>query len=157
MTGVIYVVRSLSKQSEIAGLAGQLFKIGLTTGSIETRLRAAAGDPTFLMAPVAPVMTDEAINLTVSAFERILHHLFAEARLDIEIKVRFGRLIKPREWFLLPLSIIEQAVPMIVDGTILGYRYDHRACALVKTPADAARVIHRAACFSFFPPGLSSS
>ncbi|WP_241295689.1 GIY-YIG nuclease family protein [Burkholderia stabilis] len=132
VTGLVYVVRSLSTQPEIARLDGQLFKIGFTTGSLETRLRTAADDPTFLMAPVAPVMSYEAINLNVNAFERILHHLFAEARLDIEIQDRFGKPIKPREWFLLPLSIIEQAVPMIVDGTILGYRYDHRACALEK-------------------------
>lgn len=132
VTGLIYVVRSLSTEPEIARLHGQLFKIGFTTGSLETRLRAAADDPTFLMAPVAPVMSYEAINLNVNAFERVLHHLFAEARLNIEIKDRFGKPIKPREWFLLPLSIIEQAVPMIVEGTILGYRYDHRACALVK-------------------------
>ncbi|HGF4014073.1 GIY-YIG nuclease family protein [Burkholderia cenocepacia] len=141
VTGRIYVVRSLSTQPEIARLDGQLFKIGFTTGSVETRLRAAADDPTFLMAPVAPVMTYEAINLNVNAFERILHHLFAQARLDIEIKDRFGKPIKPREWFLLPISIIEQAVPMIVDGSILGYRYDHCACALVKASAGSTGAV----------------
>ncbi|AXE96284.1 hypothetical protein J2797_006557 [Paraburkholderia terricola] len=55
-----------------------------------------------------------------SRLERSLHDLFARASLDIEIKDRFGKPIRPREWFLLPLSIIGQAVPMIVDGSILG-------------------------------------
>jgi hypothetical protein len=132
VTGLIYVVKSLSKQPEIARLDGQLFKIGFTTGSLETRIRAAADDPTFLMAPAQPVMTYDAINLNVNAFERLVHHFFAEARLNIEVMDRFGKPVKPREWFLLPLSIIEEAVPLIVDGSILGYRYDHRSCSIVK-------------------------
>ena len=132
VTGLIYVVKSLSKLPEIASLEGQLYKIGFTTGKLETRIRAATDDPTFLMAPVKPVMTYEAINLNANAFERLVHHFFAQARLDIEIKDRLGKPIKPREWFLLPLAIIEQAVPLIVDGSILRYRYDHRACAIVE-------------------------
>jgi hypothetical protein len=99
---------------------------------LEARIRAAADDPTFLMAPAQPVMTYQAINLNVNAFERLVHHFFAESRLNIDVLDRFGRVVKPREWFLLPLSIIEQAVPLIVDGSILQYRYDHRACAIVK-------------------------
>ena len=131
VTGLIYVVKSLSTLPEIARLDGSLFKIGFTTGTLETRLRGVEDDPTFLMARVKPVMTYQAINLNANAFERLVHHFFGEARLDIEVKDRFGKAVKPREWFLLPLSIIEQAVPLIVDGSILRYRYDHRSCAIV--------------------------
>lgn len=134
VTGLIYVVRSLSKQPEIARLDGNLFKIGFTTGTIESRLKGVEDDPTFLMAAVKPVMTYQAINLSANAFERLVHHFFGEARLDIEVKDRFGKAIRPREWFLLPLPVIEQAVPLIVDGSILRYRYDHRACAIVEVP-----------------------
>ena len=93
--------------------------------------RKAPDDPTFLMAPVRPVLSYEAINLNANKFENIVHRFFAESRLDIEIKDRFGKPIRPREWFLLPLSIIERAVPMIIDGSILRYRYDHRACKVI--------------------------
>lgn len=132
VTGLIYVVKSLSKLPEIARLDGNLFKIGFTTGTLEARLRGVEDDPTFLMAPVKPIMSYQAINLNANAFERLVHHFFGEARLDIEVKDRFGRAIKPREWFLLPLPVIEQAVPLIIDGSILRYRYDHRACAIVE-------------------------
>lgn len=49
---------------------------------------------------------------------------FSDARLDIEIKDRFGKPIRPREWFLLPLPVIEQAIRMLIDGSILRYCYD---------------------------------
>lgn len=132
VTGLIYVVRSLSSLPEIAKLDGNLFKIGFTTGTLEARLRGASDDPTFLMAPVKPVMSYQAFNLNANAFERLVHHFFHEARLDIEIKDRFGKVVKPREWFLLPLPVIEQVIPLIVEGTLLHYRYDHRACTIVE-------------------------
>lgn len=131
ITGCIYVVKSLSTVPDIARLDGQLFKIGFTTGNLDDRIRMAADDPTFLMAPVRPVVSYEAINLNANKFENIVHRFFAEARLDIEIKDRFGKPIRPREWFLLPLTVIESAIPLIIDGTILRHRYDHRACAIV--------------------------
>ena len=85
ITGCIYVVRSLSPSPEIAKLDGQLFKIGFTMGSFEDRIRGAKDDPTFLMAPVHPVRTYDAINLNANKFESLMHRFFAEARLDIEI------------------------------------------------------------------------
>jgi hypothetical protein len=129
-TGTIYVVKSLSALPQIARLDGQLFKIGFTTGTVEERLRSAAEDPTFLMAPVHPVLTYGAINFNPNKFENLVHRFFAPARLDIEITDRFGKPVRPREWFLLPLSIIEHAIPMILDGSIVHHRYNHRTCAI---------------------------
>ena len=137
VTGLIYVVKSLSKSPDIARLDGNLFKIGFTTGPLELRLKGVEDDPTFLMAPVKPVMSYQAINLNANAFERLVHHFFGEARLDIEITDRFGKVIKPREWFLLPLQVIEQAIPLMVDGSILRYRYDHRSCTIVEVASNS--------------------
>lgn len=131
ITGCIYVVRSLSLLPDIARLDGQLFKIGFTTGSLEDRIRGAKDDPTFLMAPVYPVRSFDAINLNANKFERLIHRFFANERLDIEIKDRFGKPFRPREWFLLPLPVIERAIVMLLDGSIVRYRYDHRMCAIV--------------------------
>lgn len=131
ITGCIYIVRSLSPLPEIVRLDGQLFKIGFSTGAFEDRIRAAKDDPTFLMAPVHPVRTYDAINLNANKFENLIHRFFAEARLDIEIMDRFGKPFRPREWFLLPLPVIESAIEMLLDGSILRYRYDARVCAIV--------------------------
>ena len=131
ITGCIYVVRSLSPSPEIAKLDGQLFKIGFTTGSFEDRIRGAKDDPTFLMAPVHPVRSYDAINLNANKFENLMHRFFADARLDIEIMDRFGKPFRPREWFLLPLPVIETAIAMLLNGTILRHRYDAVACEIV--------------------------
>jgi T5orf172 domain len=135
VTGCIYVVKSLSPAPEISRFEGNLFKIGFTTGDFEDRLRGAKDDPTFLFAPVHPVRTYDAIDMNVSKFETLLHRFFDEARLDIEIPDRFGKPFKPREWFLLPLPVIEQAVKMLIDGSILQYRYSVSYSAIV--PYDA--------------------
>lgn len=131
VTGCIYVVKSLSTSPEIAKLDGHLFKIGFTTGSFEDRIRAAKDDPTFLLAPVHPVRTYDAVNINTNKFENLLHRFFSEARLSIEIMDRFGKPFKPREWFLLPLPIIEQAIPMIIDGSILKHRYDVKSGCII--------------------------
>jgi hypothetical protein len=131
VTGCIYVVKSLSAAPEIAKLDGHLFKIGFTTGSFEDRIKVAKDDPTFLFAPVHPVRTYDAINLNTNKFENLLHRFFAEARLDIEIMDRFGKPFRPREWFLLPLSVIEQAIPMLIDGSVIRHRYDAKSGTIV--------------------------
>jgi hypothetical protein len=130
VTGHIYIVRSLSAQPEIKELDGHLFKIGFTTGTVEDRLRGAADDPTFLLAPVYPVKAYVAMNMNTSKFETLIHRFFDEARLDIEIMDRFGKPFKPREWFLLPLGVIEEAVTKLIDGSIVHYRYDHKSCLI---------------------------
>lgn len=65
----------------------------------------------------------------------LMHRFFAEARLDIEIMDRFGKPFRPREWFLLPLPVIETAIAMLLDGTILRYRYDAAKREIVPTRA----------------------
>jgi hypothetical protein len=135
VTGCIYVVKSLSTAPEIAKLDGHLFKIGFTTGSFEDRIRAAKDDPTFLLAPIHPVRTYDAIDLNTSKFETLLHRFFAEARLDIEIMDRFGKPFKPREWFLLSLPVIEDAILMLLNGSIVRHRYDSKSGTIISAKA----------------------
>ena len=51
---------------------------------------------------------------------------------DIEIMDRFGNLVTPREWFLVPLGVGNEAVDRIKYGTVTDYRYDPKTAALVR-------------------------
>jgi hypothetical protein len=43
---------------------------------------------------------------------------------------RFGNPVKPREWFLVPLHVINEAVERIRDGSIAGVIYDPKSASL---------------------------
>lgn len=126
VTGHIYVVRSLSPDPTIRKLGNNLYKIGFTNSSLDVRLRGAKDDPTFLLAPVHLVRSYDTIDMNASRFEYLIHRFFADACLDIEIPDRFGRPFRPREWFLLSIDLVERAVEMLVDGSIVRHRYDHQ-------------------------------
>jgi hypothetical protein len=85
-----------------------------------------------LMADVEIVATYELYNIDRIKLENLIHRIFDAARLDIEIKDRFGQPVIPREWFLVPLFVVNEAVDRIKDGTITGYVYDLKAAALVR-------------------------
>jgi len=61
----------------------------------------------------------------------LLHRVFGPAQLDLTIEDRFGYPVKPREWFLVPLQAIDQAVERIRDGSITEMRYDPQQAMLV--------------------------
>jgi hypothetical protein len=82
------------------------------------------------MAYVEIVATYELYNINRARLENLIHRVFGAARLDIEIKDRFGQPIIPREWFLVPLFVIDEAVDRIKDGTITGYTYDPNTASL---------------------------
>ena len=42
-----------------------------------------------------------------------------------------GKSVRPREWFLMPLSVIDEIVARIGDGTLVDYTYDRERAALV--------------------------
>jgi hypothetical protein len=124
VTGEIYILRSLSTNPAVSALEGRLFQIGFTTGDVEERILAAKGDPTFLLAAVKPIKTYSVCNMNTVKMENLLHRFFCDARLDIEIMDRFGKPVRPREWFLVSLEVVDKAISMLIDGSIVGYRYD---------------------------------
>jgi hypothetical protein len=130
-SGTIYVLRSKSDLPAIAENRDLIHKIGVTGISIDKRIAAAKLDPTFLMADVEVVASYELYNINRTKLENLIHRIFAPALLDIEIKDRFGNPVVPREWFLVPLYAIHDAVEKIRDGTITRYHYDTKTAALV--------------------------
>jgi hypothetical protein len=130
-SGLVYVLRSKSDHPTVAAHRDILHKIGVTGGDLTRRLANAKLDPTFLMADVEVVATYELYNINRARLEHLIHRIFGPARLDIEIRDRFGQPIVPREWFLVPLFVIDEAIAKIRDGTITSYAYDPTTASLV--------------------------
>jgi hypothetical protein len=130
-SGHIYVLRSLSEDPQIAGIA-DLHKIGFSTTRVEQRIKNAEKSPTYLMAPVKVVEDYRTYNLKPSALEHLLHRVFAEVRLDISQVDRKGRNYDPSEWFVVSRKVINQAINMIMSGEIVDYVYDAQLGKLVE-------------------------
>jgi len=130
--GTIYVLRSKSDHPVVAANRDLIHKIGVTNTSVDQRIAGARLQPTFLMADVEVVATYELYNIGRTKLEKLIHRVFEPARLDIEIKDRFGNPVVPQEWFLVPLFVIDEAVDKIKDGTIVQYVYDAQAARLVQ-------------------------
>lgn len=131
-SGTIYVLRSKSDNPIVAANREVLHKIGVTGGRVETRIVNASLDPTFLLADAEIVATYILYNVNRVKLENLIHRVFDPAQLDIEIKDRFGNPVKPHEWFLVPLFVIDEVVKRIKDGSITQFVYDPAAAKLVK-------------------------
>ncbi|MFA9203242.1 MAG: GIY-YIG nuclease family protein [Flavobacteriales bacterium] len=123
-SGTIYVLRSRSDHPYIAQHRELIHKIGVTGGRVETRITGADKDPTYLLADVEIVATYQLHNLNRVKMEKLFHRLFAAAQLELTLQDRFGNPVKPKEWFMLPLSAIDEAVKRIQDGSITQMLYD---------------------------------
>nr|WP_281719985.1 GIY-YIG nuclease family protein [Nitrosomonas nitrosa] len=131
-TGSIYVLRSLSDHPHIKEHRDVIHKIGVTSGEIERRISNAKLDPTFLMAEVEVIATYELSNINRIKLENLIHRFFEPAKLDIKINDRFGNPVVPREWFLVPLFVIDEMIKKIRDGSIVNYRYDPDTGMLIR-------------------------
>lgn len=129
-SGTIYVLRSKADHPLVVENRDLVHKIGVTNMSVEKRIAGAHLQPTFLMANVEIVATYELYNINRTKLENLIHRVFEPGRLEIEIMDRFGRPVVPREWFLVPLFVIKEAVERIKDGTIADYLYDPKEAAL---------------------------
>lgn len=129
-SGTIYVLRSKSDHPLVVANREVLHKIGVTGGDVARRVGTANLDPTYLMADVEIVATYELFNINRTKLENLIHRVFGPGRLEIEIKDRFGNPVTPREWFLVPLFVIDEAVTRIRDGSITDYIYKTESATL---------------------------
>jgi hypothetical protein len=134
-SGTIYVLRSKSDLPIVKDNRQVLHKIGVTSGKVERRIANAKIDATFLLADVEIAATYELFNINRTKLENLIHRIFDTARLDVEIKDRFGNPVVPREWFLVPFAVVDDAVERIKDGTIKDYSYDPKQARLVARKA----------------------
>lgn len=130
-SGTIYVLRSLSNHPFISEHRELIHKIGVTGGKIETRIANAAHDATYLLADVEVVATYKLAGINRTKLENLFHRIFAPAQLDLTIHDRFGNPVRPREWFLVPLHVIDEAVQRIREGSISSLIYDPKTARLL--------------------------
>ena len=128
--GFIYILKSLSKDDRIA-TKRNLYKIGFSTTSVETRIKNASQDPTYLMADVGIVASFEVYNVNPHKLEQLIHKFFSSSCLDIDIVDEKGDIHRPREWFVAPINVIEEAIVLIGNGKIIDYRYDSDSESIV--------------------------
>lgn len=129
-TGYIYILESLSRDPKISNIK-DLYKIGFSTASIEERIKDAEKDPTYLMAPVSVVATYTCFNMNPQRFERLIHRFFSDSCLDIGIFDNNGKKYLPKEWFIVPIHIIEKVIELIIKGDIINYLYDRDSEELI--------------------------
>ena len=123
LAGYIYILKSLSDDAGIQNLQN-LYKVGFSTTTVKKRIANAENEPTYLMSPVKLVAEYEAYNMNTQKFEKLLHQFFAEVCLDLTVSDNKGRNHQPREWFIVPLDVINRAIELIVSGQIQHYQYD---------------------------------
>jgi hypothetical protein len=121
--GYIYVLSSKSTDPKIREI-NNLFKIGYSTTPVETRIKNADNEPTYLMAPVKIEAEYKTFNMNTQKFEQLLHNFFGSSCLNIDIWDENLRRRMPQEWFVVPLQIIDQAIEMIITEEIIHYKYD---------------------------------
>lgn len=130
-SGTIYVLRSHSKHPFVSEHRELIHKIGVTGGKVESRIANAARDATYLLADVEVVASYKLAGINRIKLEKMLHQIFAAAQIELTINDRFGHPVKPKEWFLVPLHVIDEAVALITNGSITELRYDPEQAALV--------------------------
>lgn len=133
LTGTIYVARSKSDRPEIREVRNILHKIGVTSQDVKRRVADARNDPTFLLSDVDIVATYDLKNLSRRKIEDLLHRFFDPARPSgLTITDRFGKKVRPREWFYVLPEHVREAVRLIENGTLHLHRYDPARQKIVK-------------------------
>jgi hypothetical protein len=130
-TGYIYVLKSKSENPRIANTQN-LFKIGFSTTLVEERIKNAENDPTYLMAPVSIIATYRCFNMNPQRFERLIHRFFSAVCLDLKITDNSGNEYTPKEWFVAPITVIDQVIDLIIKGEIVNYAYDKDQAKIIR-------------------------
>lgn len=130
-TGWIYVLKSKSTNTQIASISN-LYKIGFSSTPIDQRIKNAPNEATYLFADVAKVASYACYNRNADKLEQLLHRFFASACLDIDLFNEKGQRLLPREWFVVPFEIIEEAIELILNEDIVNYKYDNEAKLIIE-------------------------
>ncbi|MEY5041726.1 MAG: hypothetical protein RLZZ414_1274 [Bacteroidota bacterium] len=121
--GWIYVLKTKSTKKELANIK-DLYKIGFTSTYVDERIKNARNEATYLFADVQKVESYKIYNRNADKLENLLHRFFANACLNIDLFDEKGQRLNPREWFIVPLEVIKEAIELIINENIINYEYD---------------------------------
>lgn len=130
-TGYIYVLKSKSTDNRITSIHN-LYKIGYSKTEVTERIKNAEKEPTYLMAPVDYVAGWKCFNMNPQKFEQLIHNFFGNSCLDVDVFDEKGKRYAPREWFIAPIEVIEQAIELIISGKVTNYKYDAENLTIIK-------------------------
>lgn len=122
-SGWIYVLRSKSSNPDINGLKN-LYKVGFSKLPVKERIKNASKEATYLFADVEIVASYNCYGIEVQALETLLHRFFGSVCLNLDIYDQSGNRFVPREWFCVPIDIIDEAIELVLNNTIFNYKYD---------------------------------
>jgi hypothetical protein len=132
-TGWVYVLKSKSQNPEIAHIKN-LYKIGFSSVPVDDRIKNAKNEATYLFSDVQKVRSYRCYNRNADKLEQLLHRFFAEVCLNIDLFDERGQRITPREWFVVPLEVIEEAIQLILNEEIMNYKYDKNTQSITLKP-----------------------
>lgn len=141
-TGYIYILQSRSKNESIRSIRN-FYKIGYCETSVAERIKNAANEPTYLMAPVKIVAEFKTYNMNPQKFEDLLHRFLGQCQVSIDVYDNNGSRHTPREWFQVPYEIAEQAVKLIATGDVVNYIYDRETNTIKLLPIPKPINEHR--------------
>lgn len=130
-TGWVYILKSKSTNPEIAAIA-DLYKIGFSSTHIDERIKNAKSEATYLFADVTKIESFSLYNRNADKLEQLLHRFFAAACLNIDLYNDKGQRATPREWFIVPLEVIREAIELILNEKIINYEYDAKNKIIVE-------------------------
>ncbi|MBR0334145.1 MAG: GIY-YIG nuclease family protein [Bacteroidales bacterium] len=109
-SGYIYVLKSRSNAPSITKYKN-LYKIGFTTRTVEERIANAKNQATYLYADVEIVATWKIYNVKSVDVENAIHRLFDK----VQLQLTAGD-YTPKEWYVVPLAVINEAVNLLMMG-----------------------------------------
>lgn len=130
-TGYIYVLKTKSVDPNIMKIPN-LHKIGFSTAPVSNRIGNAKKETTYLMSDVHLLMEVACYNLNPNKFERLIHRVFDEVCINLEVADQYGIKHRPKEWFSVPFNVIEDVIDRILDETILEYQYNSMSKSLYR-------------------------
>jgi hypothetical protein len=122
-SGWIYTLQSKSTHPQLSSIKN-LYKIGFSSTPVLERVKNAKHEATYLFSDIKNLKAWKVYNRNADKLESLLHRFFAKACLDVEFENEKGQRLNPREWFVVPIEVIEEAIDLIINEQIIKYEYD---------------------------------